>query len=33
MYDKENIQCYYCKKYGHFANEFKNKQADMGKEK
>jgi hypothetical protein len=30
-YDKSNIQCYYCKKLGHFANECQKKQADMSK--
>jgi hypothetical protein len=30
-YDKSTIQCYYCKKYGHFANECQKKQADMRK--
>ena len=31
-YDKSNIQCYYCKKFGHFANECHKKQADMSKQ-
>jgi hypothetical protein len=31
-YDKSNIQFYYCKKYGHFANEFQKRQADMTKQ-
>ena len=30
-YEKLNVQCYYCKKFGHFANECHKKQADMGK--
>jgi hypothetical protein len=30
-YDKSKIQCYYCKKYGHFGNECQKKQADMRK--
>jgi hypothetical protein len=30
-YDKSKIQCYYCKKYGHFTNECQKKQADMRK--
>jgi len=28
-YDKSNVQCHYCKKYGHYANECRNKQHDM----
>jgi hypothetical protein len=31
-YDKSKIQCYYCKKYGHFANECQKRQADMRKQ-
>lgn len=31
-YDKSNIQCYYCKKYGHFASEYRKKQVDIGKQ-
>jgi hypothetical protein len=30
-YGKSKIQCYYYKKYGHFANEFQKKQEDMKK--
>lgn len=28
-YDKSNVQCHYCKKYGHNANECRKKQHDM----
>eukprot|EP00253_Pinus_taeda_P033019 PITA_33019 len=28
-YEKSNVQCHYCKKYGHYANECKKKQHDM----
>eukprot|EP00253_Pinus_taeda_P020973 PITA_20973 len=28
-YDKSNVQCYYCKKYGNYSNECRNKQHDM----
>eukprot|EP00253_Pinus_taeda_P031358 PITA_31358 len=28
-YEKSNVQCYYCKKYGHYANECSKKQHDM----
>jgi hypothetical protein len=31
-YDKSKIQCYYCKKYGHFANECQKRQAYMRKQ-
>ena len=30
-FDKSNVQCYYCKKYGHYANKCWKKQADGGK--
>lgn len=30
-YDKSNIQCYYYKKYGHFASECRKKQANIRK--
>eukprot|EP00253_Pinus_taeda_P014063 PITA_14063 len=29
MYEKSNVQCYYCKKYGYYANECRKKQHDM----
>eukprot|EP00253_Pinus_taeda_P027098 PITA_27098 len=28
-YDKSQVQCHYCKKYGHYANECRRKQNDM----
>eukprot|EP00253_Pinus_taeda_P012253 PITA_12253 len=28
-YDKSNVQCYYCRKYGHYASECRKKQHDM----
>eukprot|EP00253_Pinus_taeda_P022980 PITA_22980 len=28
-YDKSNVQCHYCKKYRHYANECRKKQHDM----
>eukprot|EP00253_Pinus_taeda_P012937 PITA_12937 len=28
-YDKSQVQCHYCKKYGHYANECREKQNDM----
>src|ERR1700722_13563569 len=28
-YEKSNVQCYYCKKYGHYENEYRKKQNDM----
>eukprot|EP00253_Pinus_taeda_P011289 PITA_11289 len=28
-YDKSQVQCHYCKKYGHYANECSKKQNDM----
>eukprot|EP00253_Pinus_taeda_P025723 PITA_25723 len=28
-YEKSNVQCYYCKKYRHYANECRKKQHDM----
>eukprot|EP00253_Pinus_taeda_P019317 PITA_19317 len=28
-YDKSNVQCYYCKKYGNYANDCRKKQHDM----
>lgn len=28
-YEKYNVQCYYCNKYGHYANECRKKQHDM----
>jgi hypothetical protein len=31
-YDKSKVQCYYCKKFGHFANKCWKKQADAGKQ-
>jgi hypothetical protein len=31
-YEKSKIQCYYCKKYGHFANEIQKRQEDMRKQ-
>jgi hypothetical protein len=30
-YDKSNIQCHYCNKFGHFASECRKKQYDMNK--
>jgi hypothetical protein len=32
-YDKSNIQCHYCNKFGHFASECRRKQYDMNKQK
>jgi transposase InsO family protein len=32
-YDKSNIQCHYCNKFGHFASECRKKQYDMNKQK
>jgi hypothetical protein len=31
-YDKTKVQCYYCKKFGHFANKCWKKQEDVGKQ-
>eukprot|EP00253_Pinus_taeda_P026028 PITA_26028 len=28
-YEKSNVQCYYCKTYDHYANEYRKKQHDM----
>eukprot|EP00253_Pinus_taeda_P031489 PITA_31489 len=28
-YDKSQVQCHYCKKYGHYTNECRNKQYDI----
>ena len=30
-YDRSKVQCFYCKKFGHFANKCWNKQADSSK--
>lgn len=30
-YDRTNVQCYYCKNFEHFANDYRNKQAEMSK--
>eukprot|EP01018_Ginkgo_biloba_P027383 Gb_35303 [translate_table: standard] len=31
-YNKSNIQCYYCKKYAHYASECRKKEYDMNKQ-
>lgn len=31
--DKSKIQCYYCRKFGHYENECKKKQTDSSKDK
>ena len=32
-YEKSQVQCHYCKKYGNYANEYRKKQNDMNNRK